>query len=142
MYYALLKNKEGEPRYPTGLQTGVPLHSPLLYNPIARIEFWRFLSYMFLHNGIFHLAFNCFVQLILGMLLETVHKFWRVAAVYLLGVLAGSLAHSMFDPYVALVGASGGCYALMGAHFAIIITVSVLTFLDIFSCNYVVSVQI
>ena len=36
---------------------------------------------------------------------------------------AGSLAHSCVDPKVALVGASGGGYALIGAHFANIIRV-------------------
>lgn len=38
--------------------------------------------------------------------------------------LTGSLAHSVSDPFVALAGASGGCYALIGAHVATIITVS------------------
>ncbi|VDD74339.1 unnamed protein product [Mesocestoides corti] len=33
----------------------------------------------------------------------------------------GSLAHSVSDPFVALAGASGGCYALIGAHVATII---------------------
>ena len=36
---------------------------------------------------------------------------------------SGSLAHSCFDPTKYLVGASGGCYALIGAHFATVITV-------------------
>ena len=36
----------------------------------------------------------------------------------------GSLAHSVTDHSVSLCGASGGCYALIGAHIASIITVS------------------
>ena len=32
------------------------------------------------------------------------------------GVLAGSLASSIFDPYVYVVGASGGVYALVGGY--------------------------
>ncbi len=43
-------------------------------------------------------------------------------------LIAGSLAHSVSDPYVALAGASGGCYALIGAHVATIIMVSDLHF--------------
>lgn len=35
----------------------------------------------------------------------------------------GSLATSVVDPWTLLCGASGGCYALIGAHFAIIIMV-------------------
>ena len=39
--------------------------------------------------------------------------------------IAGSLAHSLTDHHIALAGASGGCYALIGAHFASIVVVSI-----------------
>lgn len=42
----------------------------------------------------------------------------------LFSCLSGSLAHSVSDPAVALAGASGGCYALIGAHVATIIMVT------------------
>ena len=35
----------------------------------------------------------------------------------------GSLATSIVDSSTFLAGASGGCYALIGAHFAIVIMV-------------------
>jgi hypothetical protein len=38
---------------------------------------------------------------------------------------AGSLAHSISDHPVGLVGASGGVYAILGAHVAAIVTVSI-----------------
>ncbi|KAH8854197.1 Rhomboid-related protein 1 [Schistosoma japonicum] len=101
--------------------SGVPIHSVFIYDPKKRYELWRFLTYMFIHDGYMHLVFNCFVQLVLGVLLELVHKIWRVGLVYLLGVIAGSLAHSVSDPFVLLAGASGGCYALIGAHLASVI---------------------
>lgn len=53
-----------------------------------------------------------------------VHRGWRVAMIYLSGVLAGSLATSVADPSVFLAGASGGVYALITAHIATIIIVS------------------
>ena len=37
------------------------------------------------------------VQLILGIPLEMVHRSWRIAIIYFLGVIAGSLAHSLVD---------------------------------------------
>ena len=40
------------------------------------------------------------------------------------GYLAGSLGHSVTDHSIKLVGASGGCYALIGAHLASVIVVS------------------
>lgn len=42
---------------------------------------------------------------------------------YLIIFLLGSLAHSVTDVNVALAGASGGCYALIGAHIASVIVV-------------------
>lgn len=39
-------------------------------------------------------------------------------------LFVGSLAHSVTDHSVSLCGASGGCYALIGAHIASVITVS------------------
>lgn len=44
--------------------------------------------------------------------------------VYVCGVIGGSLAHSVTDYNVNLVGASGGCYALIGAHLASVVVVS------------------
>lgn len=55
-----------------------------------------------------------------------VHRGWRVLLIYLSGVLAGSLATSIADPSVYLAGASGGVYALITAHVATIIIVSLL----------------
>lgn len=67
---------------------------------------------------------NVVVQLLLGIPLEMVHKWWRVLIVYLAGVIAGSLGTSVSDPNVYLAGASGGVYAIITAHVATIIMVS------------------
>ena len=37
------------------------------------LQVWRYLTYMFIHAGIYHFAFNILVQLILGIPLEMVH---------------------------------------------------------------------
>lgn len=67
---------------------------------------------------------NLAVQILLGIPLEMVHRWWRVLVVYFAGVVAGSLATSITDPYVKLAGASGGVYSLITAHVASIIMVS------------------
>ncbi|AWO96159.1 putative rhomboid-related protein 2 [Scophthalmus maximus] len=92
-------------------------NSPLSYKPENRQEAWRFFSYMFVHAGVEHIFGNLLMQLLLGIPLELVHKGFEVGMVYLAGVLAGSLASSIFDPLSALVGASGGVYALIGGYF-------------------------
>ncbi|XP_033878422.2 rhomboid-related protein 2-like isoform X2 [Acipenser ruthenus] len=92
-------------------------NSPFTYRPDKRQEAWRFTSYMLVHAGVQHILGNVFLQLLLGIQLELVHKGLRVGLVYIAGVIAGSLASSIFDPLIALVGASGGVYALIGGYF-------------------------
>lgn len=70
-----------------------------------------------------HLVVNIGVQLVLGVPLEMVHKWWRVQIIYFAGVIAGSLAHSITDPSCRLAGASGGVYSLLTAHIACAIMV-------------------
>jgi len=79
-----------------------------------------------------HLIVNLIVQLLLGVPLEMVHRGWRVVLIYLSGVLAGSLATSVTDPSVYLAGASGGVYALITAHVATIIMVSLFKIIFIY----------
>ncbi|XP_030074932.1 rhomboid-related protein 2 [Microcaecilia unicolor] len=92
-------------------------NSPFTYRPDKREEAWRFISYMLVHAGVQHILGNLFLQLLLGIPLELVHKGHRIGLVYLAGVIGGSLASSIFDPHLGLVGASGGVYALMGGYF-------------------------
>ncbi|KRY91629.1 Protein rhomboid [Trichinella pseudospiralis] len=86
------------------------------YRPDKRTEIWRFIFYILVHARWVHLLFNCIVQLLVGLPLEIVHGRKAVAIVYMAGVLAGSMAMSIYDSEVCLVGASGGVYALMAAH--------------------------
>lgn len=76
---------------------------------------------MFVHSGYFHIIFNILMQLLLGIPLEMVHRWWRILLIYVCGVVAGSLASSVTDPDVYLAGASGGVYALITAHLANVI---------------------
>ncbi|KAL4219613.1 Rhomboid-related protein 2 [Mactra antiquata] len=106
---------------PVTATSGVPLYSPFIYKPSRRYEAWRYFTYLLIHQGYMHLVGNLVFQLLLGLPLEFVHKWWRVLIVYFCGVIAGSLAHSLTDHHVALAGASGGCYALIGAHLASVV---------------------
>ncbi|VDQ17103.1 unnamed protein product [Trichobilharzia regenti] len=90
MYYAIIHYTDSDPSNDVTASSGVPFNSILIYNPVKRHEAWRFLTYMFIHSGYMHLIFNCLLQVVLGLLLELVHKFWRVGLVYLLGVITGN----------------------------------------------------
>ena len=90
--------------------------SYLYYNPFKRNEVWRYMTYMFVHTSDAHLIGNMVMQLLVGIPLEMSHGAWRVTVVYCFGVMAGSLASSVFDPTMYLGGASGGVYALVASH--------------------------
>lgn len=99
----------------------VPMESALIYNPHKRQEAWRWFTYMFIHAGAIHITFNLIIQIILGIPLEMVHKWWRILFVYMCGVIGGSLGTSVVDPLVYLAGASGGVYAILAAHLSNVI---------------------
>ena len=49
-------------------------------------EAWRYLSYCLVHHSWSHMVINLALQLLVGLLLEFVHKWYRVAPIYILGV--------------------------------------------------------
>lgn len=104
-----------------GTSVNGPAATLFIYNPRRRDEAWRFVTYMFVHVGVMHILMNLIVQLFLGVALELVHHWWRVALVYIAGVAAGSMGTSIVNPRIYLAGASGGVYALITAHIATII---------------------
>ena len=69
-----------------------------------------------------HFIFNMIMQVLVGVFLEMEQEGWigslRVFAVYMAGVLAGSLGTSLSEPNTFVAGASGGVYALIAAHLA------------------------
>ncbi|KAL1501693.1 hypothetical protein ABEB36_006975 [Hypothenemus hampei] len=104
----------------TSSGTGI-IAQVFLYEPSKRQQAWRFLTYMFVHTGYVHIVVNMAFQLLFGLPLEMVHRWWRVSLLYFAGVIAGSLATSVTDPWVKLAGASAGVYALLTAHISTII---------------------
>ncbi|KAM3173294.1 hypothetical protein ACTXT7_012791 [Hymenolepis weldensis] len=118
IYYAAELNRRAgaEPENALTFMTGFPYFSPLFFDPRRRKEVWRFFSYMLVHQGIFHIIFNSLMTFIQGTLMEWVHGSWRIIVLYFSGVLAGSLAASVWDPTTVAVGASGGVFAVIGAY--------------------------
>ena len=77
---------------------------PLVLHPLKLHEPWRYITYFLVHVDFFSLFVNLFVQLIVGIPLELVHGSFRIFLIYSCGVMYGSLASSIFDPYVRLAG--------------------------------------
>lgn len=90
--------------------------TPYLFPDLTgRFEPWRLLTSMLVHGGIWHFLLNMLALWMIGRILEPMIGRWRFLALYLIGGLGGSVAVAVIDPLSAVVGASGGIFALMGA---------------------------
>lgn len=97
------------------------LCSNLIFQPNRRYEWYRYVTYAIVHSSGEHLLINLGTQLVVGSLLEMSHGSMVVFAIYLSGILAGSLSTSLFLPTIRLAGASPAVYALIGGHLASVV---------------------
>src|SRR5579864_8264554 len=81
-------------------------------------EWWRLVTYMFLHGGIMHIAFNMWCLWDLGRLCESLYGRRTFFAIYLITGIAAGLASIGWNPGVLSVGASGAIFGLAGALIA------------------------
>ena len=86
------------------------------YGPyILTGQWWRLETSTFLHGGLFHLLFNMWALLNLGLLAEIIFGTEQYLALYLLAGLGGSVASLLWHPTVIGVGASGAIFGVAGA---------------------------
>jgi rhomboid protease GluP len=78
-------------------------------------EWWRVLTYAFLHGGLTHLVLNGWALYIAGRVVENLAgRVWTLA-LFMIGALGGSVASLAFNPANATsVGASGAIMGLFG----------------------------
>jgi rhomboid protease GluP len=81
-------------------------------------EWWRLISYNFLHSGLLHIGFNMWCLWDLGALCESLYGTWTFGALYLISGVAGGLASTGLNPARLSVGASGAIFGLAGALIA------------------------
>lgn len=82
---------------------------------IARGQWWRLITPLFIHGSVLHFFFNAYALFSLGRDLEPVYGPARFLAVFFLAGLTGSTASLIFSPE-ASVGASGAIFGLIGAQ--------------------------
>jgi membrane associated rhomboid family serine protease len=91
-----------------------------LFGPfVADGEWYRVLTYGFLHSSLIHIGFNMFALYILGRLLEPGIGTPRFVAVYFASVFGGALGALLLSPDSLTVGASGGVFGIFAATFVI-----------------------
>lgn len=89
------------------------------YELVGSGEIYRFLTAMFLHGGIQHLAGNMILLYFMGEMIEHKTGSGKYAVIYLLSGIMGNVVSYMYEMlsgarYVS-VGASGGVYGIIGA---------------------------
>jgi membrane associated rhomboid family serine protease len=91
----------------------------VLFGPAIHLqdEYWRLVTYGFLHSGILHIGFNMYILYWLGTMLEPSLGHVRFVALYFASLLAGAFGALLLDPNAATVGASGAVFGLMAAAF-------------------------
>ena len=112
LFVFLLQISEGDIQGNSGwvFQQGV-LWLPYL----AEGEWWRLVTSGFLHYGLIHILFNSVMLWWFGSPLETMLGKARFLAIYGIGLLAGSAGALLLAPDRAVVGASAGVFAILGA---------------------------
>jgi len=111
--------------YVIGLMLGGPdafLVAPERFRFLAMIppafaggEFWRVITYGYLHHGAMHVLFNVFATLVVGRMLEPEIGSAKFFAIYTVSLIGGGLLTALAGtPHQIMVGASGAVFGLIG----------------------------
>ncbi len=85
----------------------------LLPELVRRGEYWRFVTPIFIHLGLIHLAFNTYAFFFLGPLIEELFGKSKLVVVFLFSGIVAAIAMFLFGQGGA--GASGGIFGFIGA---------------------------
>ena len=88
---------------------------------INEFQIWRFVTYMFLHGGFMHLAFNMFGLWMFGSRLEEIWGKRSFLIYYFVCGIGGSITYGLFSlggisSIIPMIGASGAIYGILLAY--------------------------
>src|ERR1051325_5994794 len=86
------------------------------YGPlISEGQWWRFVTPIFLHGGLLHIAMNSWVLMDLGPAVEALYGRQKFLVLYVLTGIGGNVLSYWWHPYTISIGASGAIVGLIGA---------------------------
>jgi membrane associated rhomboid family serine protease len=85
---------------------------------VHNLEIYRFITPIFLHIGLMHLAFNGMWLIIAGVKAERYMGHARFVVIYLLSGIVGNIAMMLLSPMAVGAGASGSIFGILGALLA------------------------
>ena len=78
-------------------------------------DYYRLITCMFLHIGLFHLICNMYSLYIIGNSVENFFGKWKYLIIYFISGISGSILSLAFSHNTILAGASGAIFGLLGA---------------------------
>jgi rhomboid protease GluP len=81
---------------------------------IIQGQYWRFITPMFLHANIMHVALNCYTLYLIGKLSERIFGKAKFITIYFIAGILGNIFSFAFNSNPG-VGASGAIFGLFGA---------------------------
>lgn len=89
---------------------------------IANGDYYRLVSAIFVHFGLFHIVMNCFGLILFGPPLEKMLGKTKFIVTYLLmGIIGNVGTYYLGNPFVIHAGASGAIYGLFGLYLFMIL---------------------
>jgi membrane associated rhomboid family serine protease len=94
--------------------TAPALANALVFVPsLVLVRPWTIVTYMFLHGGLMHLAFNMLALYFFGPRVEDRLGSRRFLTLYFISGISGALLSIVFTPGAAIVGASAAVFGVM-----------------------------
>jgi len=84
-------------------------------------EYWRLISYQFMHASLRHLFFNMYAFVYLGLMIENKIGWKNFLLIYIFSGICGGLNSIAFHENIYTVGASGAIMGLFGSMMALLI---------------------
>jgi membrane associated rhomboid family serine protease len=89
-------------------------HYPFCEN--KKHEFWKLITYSFVHSGISHLLGNTLIIYVSTMLISHSQSFFNLLTLYYSSIVNSALYYYIIKPYGTCIGCSGGSYAMAGSN--------------------------
>lgn len=87
----------------------------------ANGQYWRLVTSMFIHAGIFHVALNMYALWAIGPAVCSAFGAKKFLTIYMLSGVAGALTTMVWNPTQISVGASGALFGVCGALLTLLI---------------------
>ena len=90
-------------------------------NTVLNGQYWRLITYQFIHGSVSHLLFNMYALIYLGLMIENKLGWRKFIFIYILSGICGGLVSLTFHQEAVMMGASGAIMGLYGAFLALIL---------------------